>query len=109
MADRNPTILPPPPNPEANRRVCPKCKGDEFGGQRIYGVIRFTCRKPECRNVWEGGLPREAYDPSEPRPPELLAIDYGLNPRTGEIEEIRQRPNPTPEYRKGILIDKDNE
>jgi hypothetical protein len=108
--DRNPTVV---PKADGAKRVCPKCKGDKFGGRRVMGVVTFTCSNPDCRNQWQGGM-GEPIDPRKPMPPESYTppstFDRSMNPQEkGKVVEVRRAVDLRPEFRKGGLITDDEE
>lgn len=97
---RNPTII---PEIAPVKRGCPKCGGNDYGGRNIQGAVLFTCRNPECRNTWGGGLAQELVDPTKPRPPEnplQPGVSFSKNSK-GEVVEDRRAVSTTQEYRKG--------
>jgi hypothetical protein len=101
---RNPLII---PEPETGRRGCPKCGRSNYNARRIEGAVTFSCKQPECGMVWYGGLPQMPQDPRVPTPPinpaDLPRIDF-VRDSKGGFQEVRRRPNPTPEFKKGAPI-----
>jgi hypothetical protein len=104
---RNPIII---PELQRKKPCCPKCGCERFGGRRVQGVVTFTCS--DCRNQWQGGLPREPWEKDKPIPPEnpkdKPLVDFAKNSK-GQTEEIRRRVDPTPDFRKGALVPNDGE
>lgn len=100
--DRNPLIV---PKGEEPRRGCPKCRGMNFNGRKVQGVITFTCG--DCKNQWAGGLPQEPVDPNRPRPPEnpnnIPSITFSKD-KSGMPVEERRAVSLTQEFRKGAPI-----
>jgi len=98
--DRNPLII---PTVTPTRRCCPACKKENFTGRNLQGVVTFTCL--ECRNSWQGGLPQEPQDPTQPHPPinpkDRPLVQF-VRTSSGKVEEERTRVNLTQEFRKGI-------
>ena len=80
---------------------CPKCKGDQFSGRIVQGVVNFACRS--CGNRWQGGLPQVPTAPGEVLPPEryVPTVRFGKDTKGGDVE-IRRRVNTTQEFRKGL-------
>lgn len=103
--NRNPFIVPEErPMP---RRGCPICKGMNFGGNMVYGVVTFTCR--DCGNQWQGGVGQVAQDPREPMPPEdprsIPNIDFEKSKTSPTPVEVqRRRPDLNQSFRKGAPI-----
>ena len=104
-SDRNPLLIP-GRTPVSAYRCCPKCKSQQYSGRNLGGVVKYTCSS--CRNTWHGGIGQVAEDTSIPKPPMNPAdkplVEFAEHPRTGKVEEIVRRPNPTQEFRKGLPI-----
>lgn len=107
----NPTFL---PDKESRRRSCPKCGCRDFGGRRIQGVATFTCDK--CKNVWTGGLPTFAPDPSAPvmpiDPRDRPTVSFEPYPSKGGgtvFKEERRPADLTQGFRKGSPIPKNED
>jgi hypothetical protein len=70
------------------------------------GVATFKCRK--CKNEWQGGVGTMPQDPTVPSPPvnpkDAPRVDFYKNTKTGQIEEIRRRPDSTQSFRQGAPI-----
>lgn len=98
--DRNPLII---PAPEKRAGGCPHCRGYDFSGRMISGVLVSTCRS--CGGKWQGGLPQVPQDPRIPLPPEdyVPTVRFGRDSK-GEPVELLRRPDPTPAFRKGAPI-----
>lgn len=111
VSERNPNIV---IQAESRKRCCPKCKFDDFNGRNVQGTVTFTCKNPECKNQWQGGLgmPEDPTRPMAPQSstPPLVEYVRNTNPQIpGDVIEIRHRPDPTPAFRKGALIPEDEE
>lgn len=101
---RNPLFIPEPA--ERRTKGCPKCGHPDFEGRRIQGVPTFTCKKAECRNQWQGGLPQEVVDPRVPMPPDRYVppVRFEHKLRGEGFEEIDRRVNVQQEFRKGAPV-----
>jgi len=103
--NRNPLIIP----KEEKRRVsCPKCDSEEFTGRKVMGVVTFICKNKECKNEWQGGLPREPLDPTVPYMPEShIPVTQYVKGKNSEVVEILQPVNKVPAFRGGLPIPED--
>jgi hypothetical protein len=111
-ASRNPLLIPEGAREQINKRVCPICKKADYAGLFSCGVVTFKCRA--CGNTWQGGIGMEPMRPSDPSPPQdpkaAPLVDFGRNPKSGEIEEFRpRRPNPAPAFRGGVPVKGDDD
>jgi hypothetical protein len=119
-SNRNPTILPDKKGP--TKRGCPKCGHPDFLGFVAQGCPTYRCLNKECDNVWQGGMIHEQGDPRVPYPPpssappslifdKALVRGGGNNGQyiTPEIVEVRRRPDPTPDFRRGLPFTDDEE
>lgn len=110
MAERNPVII---TERISSTPKCPKCGSEKFSGRRIQGTAVFKCQNTECLNEWSGGfgMSPAVADPRVPVAPEVYTPPLRLNiePRTGQVEEIRKKVDPTPDFRKGALIPPEGE
>lgn len=101
--NRNPLIFPEAPGPR--QLLCEKCKSPKYRGRRITGVQYRICL--ECGHLMQGGLPQEPQDPLKPLPPqdprERPTVEF-VKDRSGQIEEIRRRPDLRPDFRRGAPI-----
>jgi hypothetical protein len=100
---RNPLLLPDVEG--AKPYACEKCGSPKYRGRRITGVLYKICL--ECGFVAQGGLPREPVDPLKPLPPQdprdRPLVDFVKN-SAGQLEELRRRPDPRPDYRRGAPL-----
>lgn len=105
--ERNPLVIPDfDPTRVLRERVCPACRADDWVGSKINNVVHFKCKR--CGNEWQGGLPREPVDPRKPTPPldprDQPRVDFALNRKTQEIEEIRRPVDLSQDFRRGGYI-----
>lgn len=103
--DRNPLLIPtekPAPKP----RKCPYCGGSNFAGFSSSGYLTMRCN--DCGGEWMGGVGRVPQDPTVPHPPldprDRPTVDFARNDKTGEVEEIRRRPDYTQSFRRGAPL-----
>lgn len=109
MVERNPVFI---PATIQKGLVCPKCGSDKFEGRRIQNTIVRTCSNKDCRQEWAGGygMSPAAQDPRVPVAPEIYqpALKFVADGK-GQVEEIRRKVDPTPDFKKGALIPPDGE
>lgn len=104
--DRNPLFIPGKAGPEGERQQgCPKCGKNEWVGRNLGGQYKFTCKA--CNNTWTGGIPQVPADPRIPMTPsdprDIPTMQFVRNNK-GDFDELRRRPNPTPDFRTGAPI-----
>jgi hypothetical protein len=105
--NRNPFVIP-DTKPVSRQNGCPECGSKHYDGQKIYGVITFTCL--DCKNKWQGGVGQEPQDPRMPFPPQdprtVPNVEFARTKDSGErpVDILQRRPDPTPDYRKGAPI-----
>lgn len=101
--ERNPIFL--PTEAPRVRKGCPQCGSVEFGGRRTSMYIVYKCRS--CGHDWQGGMVTEVIHPSEPTPPlnpaQRPAVEFYKDSK-GNLQETRNRPNPTPDFRRGAPL-----
>lgn len=102
--DRNPLLIPTAKEP-VQMKGCPKCKANDYVGRVVQGVVTYKCAK--CHNSWQGGLPQLPQDPTVPMPAQdpmnKPLVDF-IRDKSGQVQEVRRRANPTQEFRKGLPI-----
>lgn len=103
--NRNPFVI--PEEKPLRRRGCPKCGSVSVEGRKDGATMGFTCTA--CGNTWAGGLAIEPVrripvtNPKD-RPP----LEFDRTSR-GELYEINNPQDPTPDFRRGALIPEDDD